>query len=187
VPTLLTFHAFVQAQFGRPILAFQTDNGREFDNTIFRSFLAAHGIVFRLTCPYTSQQNGRAERILRTLNDSVRTMLLHAALPLSFWPDALHTAIYLLNRRPCTPRSHATPFFLLFGSKPDYSHLRVFGCLCFPNTTSTAPHKLAPRSAPCDFLGYPDNIKGYRCYDPVTRWILTSWHVIFDELVFPFR
>lgn len=45
VPTLLTFHAFVRAQFGRPILAFQTDNGREFDNTIFCSFLAAHGIV----------------------------------------------------------------------------------------------------------------------------------------------
>jgi len=62
--TLVSFHAFVQTQFGKPILAFQTDNGREFDNAAFRSFLAARGIVLRLTCPYTSQQNGRAERIL---------------------------------------------------------------------------------------------------------------------------
>jgi len=87
--TLVSFHAFAQVQFGRSILAFQADNGKDFDNHAFRSFLAAHGSVLRLTCPYTSQQNGRAERILRTLNDCVRTLLLHAAMPLRFWPDAL--------------------------------------------------------------------------------------------------
>lgn len=155
--TLVSFYAFVQTQFGRPILAFQTDNGGEFDNHAFRSFLAERGAVLRLTCPYTSQQNGRAERILRTLNDSTRTMLIHAGIPLSFWPDALSTATYLLNRRPCTTRSNATPFLLLFGTEPDYQHLRVFGCQCFPNTIATTPHKLAPRSVPCVFLGYPDN------------------------------
>ncbi|RLN40513.1 hypothetical protein C2845_PM01G16250 [Panicum miliaceum] len=68
-------------------------------------------------------------------------------------------------------------------SEPDYSHLRVFRCLCFPNTTATTPHKLAPRSAPCVLLGNPDNTKGYRCYDPVTRRVLTSRHVVFDARV----
>ncbi|KAK1650348.1 hypothetical protein QYE76_068153 [Lolium multiflorum] len=48
--------------FGRPILALQTDNGKEFDNTTIRTLLSTHGTIFRLTCPYTSQQNGRAER-----------------------------------------------------------------------------------------------------------------------------
>jgi len=55
--TLVSFHAFVQTQFGRLIMAFQTDNGREFDNAAFRSFLAACGIVLSLTCPYTLWQN----------------------------------------------------------------------------------------------------------------------------------
>ncbi|XP_071685263.1 uncharacterized protein [Lolium perenne] len=59
--------------FVRPILALQTDNGKEFDNTNIRTLLSTHGTIFRLTCPYTSQQNGRAERVLRTLNDCVRT------------------------------------------------------------------------------------------------------------------
>ncbi|XP_071679906.1 uncharacterized protein [Lolium perenne] len=56
--TLTTFFAFVSTQFGRHIHALQTDNGKEFDNITIRSLLAAHGTVFRLTCPYTSPQNG---------------------------------------------------------------------------------------------------------------------------------
>jgi transposase InsO family protein len=78
LPTLISFHAFVRTQFQADIMCFQTDNGKEFDNTASRVFFAKHGIALRLTCPYTSQQNGRAERILRTLNDGVRTLLLQS-------------------------------------------------------------------------------------------------------------
>nr|XP_020168460.1 uncharacterized protein LOC109753949 [Aegilops tauschii subsp. strangulata] len=80
----------------RPILALQTDNDKEFDNAATRHLLASHGTTFRLTCPYTSQQNGRAERILRTLNDCVRTLLFHSNMPPRFWPDALATATLLV-------------------------------------------------------------------------------------------
>lgn len=75
---LFEFFAYVQAQFQLPILALQTDNGREFDNSAVRTLLAHHGTHFRLTCPYTSQQNGKAKRALRTLNDAVRALLIHA-------------------------------------------------------------------------------------------------------------
>jgi transposase InsO family protein len=108
--TLISFHAYVATQFQLPILCFQTDNGKEFDNHACRSFLRTQGIQLRLTCPYTSPQNGRAERVLRTLNDMVRTLLVDVALPLSFWPDALATATFLLNRRPCRTRNSASPF-----------------------------------------------------------------------------
>ncbi|XP_071676968.1 uncharacterized protein [Lolium perenne] len=99
--TFTAFFTFVSTQFGRPIHALQTDNGKEFDNITIRSLLATHGTVFRLTCPYTSSQNGRAERMLRTLNDCVRTLLFHASIPPRFWPDALATATLLVNIRPC--------------------------------------------------------------------------------------
>jgi hypothetical protein len=33
---------------------------------------------------------------------------------------------------------------LLFNKTPTYDHLRVYGCLCFPNLSATIPHKLAP-------------------------------------------
>jgi hypothetical protein len=54
VPTFLSFYSYVTRQFHLPILALQTDNGREFDNFAMRGYLQENGIVFRLSCPYTS-------------------------------------------------------------------------------------------------------------------------------------
>ncbi|XP_039815175.1 uncharacterized protein LOC120678083 [Panicum virgatum] len=61
-----------------------TDNGREFDTIALRTLLADHGVLFRLSCPYTSQQNGKAERILCTLNDCARTLLVHSGADYTF-------------------------------------------------------------------------------------------------------
>lgn len=184
---LILFHAFVSTQFQLLVLSIQTDNNKEFDNSALRSFLSAHGVVLRLTCLYTSPQNGRAERVLRTLNDNMRALLYHTSMPTSFWPDALATTTYLLNRKLCRSRRNSIPFELLFRCRPKYDHLRTFGCLCYPNTAATTPHKLAPRSTACIFLGYPAESKGYRCYNPETRRVITSRHVLFDEALFPFR
>jgi histone deacetylase 1/2 len=76
---------------------------------------------------------------------------------------------------------------MLFGVPPSYTDLRVFGCRCFPNLIATSGHKLAARSTPCVFIGYPADHHGYRCYNVATRRVITSRHVIFDESVFPFR
>ncbi|KAF8780514.1 hypothetical protein HU200_001642 [Digitaria exilis] len=143
-------------------LPLQTDNGTEFDTIAMRHFLASQGTAFRLSCPYTSQQNGKAEQ-------------------------ALNTATYLLNRRPCRATGALTPHHLLLGTPPRYDELRVFGCLCYPNISSTTAHKLSPRSVACVFLGYPGDHRGYRCYDIAARRVYTSRHVTFVETDFPFR
>jgi hypothetical protein len=130
-----------------------------------RLLLSSLGIQLRLSCPYTSQQNGKAERILRTTNDCVRTLLIHSAAPLPFWAEALATATYLINRRPCRATADATPYSLLFSVPATYDELRVFGCRCYPNMISTSANKLAPRSTMCVFIGYPADHRGYRCYN----------------------
>jgi hypothetical protein len=73
----------------------------------------------------------------------------------------------------------------LFGSPPSYEYLRVFGCTCYPNTSSTTPHKLSPRSTRCVFLGYSSDHKGYHCLDLSTNRLIVSRHVVFDETSFP--
>lgn len=127
VPSVIcTFFSYVHTQFRLPIVGFQSDNGSEFDNAAMRAFFSANGIAFRLLCPYASQQNDKAERILRTINECVRTLLIHSAAPFSFWAEALNTATYLINRRPCRTTDDITNQLLL-GVPPSYDDLHVFG------------------------------------------------------------
>jgi transposase InsO family protein len=72
---LLHFFTWVSTQFGLTIKVVQCDNGREFDNSTSRAFFLSHGVQLRMSCPYTSSQNGKAERMIRTTNDTVRTLL----------------------------------------------------------------------------------------------------------------
>jgi hypothetical protein len=62
-------------------------------------------------CPYTSQQNGKAERILCTINNTIRNLLLHASMPPPY--GTLAAATFLLNRRPSMSIQHAIPYQLL--------------------------------------------------------------------------
>jgi hypothetical protein len=103
-----------------------------------------------------------------------------------YWVERLHTATYLLNRLPTKTISASCPHHALFGTPPTYEHLRVFGYECYPNMSATAPHKLAPRSTHCVFLGYSEHHKGYRCLNLSTNHLVISRHVVFDEAVFPY-
>jgi hypothetical protein len=100
-------------------------------------------------CPYTSPQNGKAECIICSTNNVMRSLLFQASLPAPYWVESIHTATFLLNRLPTKTISASCPYFALFGTTPTYEHLHVFGCACYPNMSATAPHKLAPHSARC--------------------------------------
>lgn len=69
-------------------------------------------------------------------------------------------------------------------SKPDISHLRTFGCICFPLLWPYNTHKPQPHTTSCIFLGYPTYTKGYICLDPITSRIYISRHVLFNETEF---
>ncbi|GJS86815.1 ribonuclease H-like domain-containing protein [Tanacetum coccineum] len=179
----LHFRSYVNNQFKCDIAAFQCDHGGEFDNTNLLNLFAQNGIQVRFSCPKTSQQNGKSERMIRTINNVIRTLLFQAHLPPTFWVEALHMAAYLLNLLPSSAIQNEIPCTKLFNKQPDYSRLRIFGCLCYPHLHS--PHKLAPRATPCIFLGYPAYHRGYRCLDLSTNKIIILRHVTFDELQFP--
>jgi hypothetical protein len=183
--TLCDFYSYVLNQFHLSIQCIQCDNGREFDNHVLCSFFTAKGSVFRFSCPRTSPQNGKAECGIRSINNIMRTLLFQAHLDMAYWVEALHTTTYLFNRRPSLPLHLHTPYEALFLQPPDYSHLRTFSCLCFPNLSAIAPHKLAPHSMACVFIGYSWDLKGYCFLNLSSHKVITSRHVIFDELVFP--
>lgn len=71
------------------------------------------------------------------------------------------------------------------GQKPDLSHLRVFGCLCFVATSPVGRDKFMSRSHPYVLIGYPTGQKAYKVPNLVNKHIHVSRDVIFFEDLFP--
>jgi len=180
------YKILVENLFSCTIQQLQYDNGGEYLSTEFQNFLADHGIFHRLTCPYTSPQNGIAERKHRHIQEMGLTLLAQACLPNCYWVDAFFTSVYLINRLPTKVFNNITPYFVLHKTMPRYSDLRTFSCACYPYLKPYEKHKLAFRSKQCIFLGYSSQQKGYRCLDFATGRVFISRHIVFDEDTFPY-
>jgi len=105
---------------------------------------------------------------------------------LYFWAECVLTDVYLINCLPIPLLSHKTPFEKLYNKVPNYSHLKVFGCLAYA-TKVHVTHKFAPRAARCVFLGYPVGQKAYKLYNFTTHKFLTSRDIVFHEHIFPYQ
>lgn len=161
------------------IKVLRSDNGTEYDNNTFANFFRKHGIKYERSCPYTPQQNGLAERTNRTIVEKVRCMLMDANLTKRFWAEAAHAAAYIVNVLPGA--TGYAPNEIWYGSKPDISNIRVFGCRAMVKKPDQLRKKLDAKSHPCIYLRNADDAKGYRLYDPISRKIITSRDVIFLE------
>ena len=128
--------------------------GGEYINHKMQSFLAEKGVVHHISCPYTLEQNGLAERKHRHLIETTITLLQHAHIPFSFWTYVVHIASYLINRMPSTVLDNKSPFEVLFEDVSVISHLRIFGRACFPLLRTYLTNKLQPKTSMCVFLGY---------------------------------
>ncbi|XP_075083355.1 uncharacterized protein LOC142167098 [Nicotiana tabacum] len=117
---------------------------------------------------------------------SVCPLASQTSLPTSFWDDCILTATYLINRFPSPLLHHKSPFELLYGKPPSYSHLRSFGCLCYATVPRVHRDKFGARSVPCVFLVYPFAKKGYKLYKLASKSSFVSRDVIFYETIFPF-
>ncbi|KAJ2965493.1 hypothetical protein NUW54_g14102 [Trametes sanguinea] len=181
------YRAFLKTQKNVRLKTIRVDNGKEFVNRSIKQFLRAHGTQLELTAPHSSAQNGIAERSFLTVLNAARAMLFEANLPTNLWPEAVNYAVYLKNRAPTRALPNKTPFEAFWGHKPNVSHLREFGAPCWVLRQDTSLHKLARKSRLCRFLGFSEESRAYRLYDPATRQVITSRNVIFERPGLPSR
>jgi histone deacetylase 1/2 len=114
------------------------------------------------------------------------TILSQASLPLTFWDHSFTQVVYLINKLPTSALTQfKSPHHALFKSQPDYTQIKVFGCLCFPHLRSYNKHKLQYRSSPCVYLGASPQHKGHKCLDEQGS-IYISKDVIYHESQFPY-
>jgi hypothetical protein len=179
----------VENQLDKSIKALRTDRGSEYLSEQFKRLCDEKGIKSQLTMPSTPQQNGVAERRNRTLLEMVRSMMAQANLPISYWGDALLTAVYILNRVPSKSVS-STPYELWTGKKPNLSYFRLWGSAGIVHDTSHKYEKLGPRGKKCIFIRYAEHSKGYVLIGEQTDGRVTeieSRDVDFIEDEFPTR
>lgn len=109
-------------------------------------------------------------------------MLLAKKLPMHLWAEATATAVYILNR---TGQSRMggnhTPYELWTEKKPDLGHMRVFGSDAYVHVPKLKTTKLDPRAKKLILIGYDSESSNYRLYDPDTKSVSVSRHVVFNK------
>lgn len=180
------FKAQIERQSGKTLKCLHHDKGGEYISREFLDYCRKSGIRLEFTNVATPQQNGVAERLNRTIKESIIAMLAEAGLPESFWAHALGAYRHVHNRSPTSALpGNMTPFEAYKGRKPRIGHLRVFGCAAYVLVGRDKRRGLKGHTLPGIFIGYPSNHVGWKVYVPRTRKIVVSRDVIFDETCFP--
>jgi hypothetical protein len=131
--------------------------------------------------PYTPQQNGVAERKNHTLKEMENCMIQSKGLSLHFWVEAINCANYIVNHTPTKALKNITLKEAWSKIKPDVSHFHVFGSEAWAHIPDEKRKALQPKSEKCIFVGYSEDVKGYRLLQPHSNEIIIRRDVKFDE------
>jgi transposase InsO family protein len=165
------YKAWAEKATGHRIATLRTDGGGEYTSGAFTSYLRKEGIQRQITPPHTPEHNGVAERMNLIIFGAVRSMLHRARLPATFWAEAARNAVYVRNRCPTRAVKGKTPYEMWTGNRPSIENIRVFGCLAYVHIDDAAKRtgKLDGRGFPCVFLGYSNEAKSWRLYNPESK------------------
>ncbi|WVZ72126.1 hypothetical protein U9M48_020636 [Paspalum notatum var. saurae] len=147
----------------------------EYLSAALRQVLSAQGTLVQFSCPGAHAQNGVAERKHRHLLETARALMLASSVFPHFWAGAVSTATYLINIQPYSALHGDIPLERLCGKTPDYSDLRLFGCVCYVLLAPRECTKLTAQSV--ELLSIRDIDVGIR----LVNVMRISRDVVFDE------
>lgn len=140
------------------------DNAKEFkESKKLQALLDKHLIDRDFSVHHCPQQNAVAERNIRTLFNGVRTKLIQTGLPRKLWSLAASATVSVRNKVYSEPIG-CTPYELWFGSKPDLSSLRTWGCKVMVGLPNVHLKKLDSRRKPGYFVDYGGDHSNYWVY-----------------------
>ena len=179
------FRVHAESLSGHKVRRIRTD--RAYETSAWKEYCHKHGIIHEFTAPYSSAQNGLAERAIRTTMDDVRTLLRDSGLGHSYWAEAAAYSVDTRNLIPSRRHPAKIPLESFSGKRQDVSHLRVFGAKCWAKIPTvhgaqvTGGSKLDPRAVECRLLGYAGGRGNYKVQDVQSRRVFVSRDVVFEE------
>ena len=112
------FLQMVKMQFEVSVQGWMSDFGGEYKSAAYDDLLKGEGIQIYNSASHIPQQNGHAERFMRTLMDKAEAMRHLACLPDSWWEFATAHATHIYNRTPLSHLQWRTPYEALHSKQP---------------------------------------------------------------------
>lgn len=176
-----SFVEMVNNQTEYKIKTIRSDNGTEFVNSELKMFFENKGIKHELTVAYTPEQNGAIERENRTIVEATRTMLHAKKLNLNLWAEGVNTSVFVLNRTGTSSIKDKSPCELWFNETMKFDYFKVFGSMIYAHIPKQKRQKLDKKAEKLLFVGYSENMKGYRVYDSDSGTVKVVRDVIFEK------
>ena len=111
----------------------------------------------------------------------VSAMMNERDISQTFWVEAVHMTVHILNKAHLRPNSDKTPYELQFGRPASIKHFKVFGSKCYIKNNDDHLAKFDSRADEGIFLGYATNNKGYRCFNKRMHKLVDYIDVRIDE------
>ena len=125
------------------------------------------------------KQNGVAKRKNRTIEEATKAMLEEKHMPKLYWAEVVRTVVYLQIWT--SANGGVSPNELYYGKTPNLAHLRIFGSIAYMHVPKEKQRKLDAKSEKCILVGYSDEQKEYKCYNPRTKEVRVNRDVVFDD------
>ena len=110
--------------------------------------------------------------------------MLHAkSLAQRLWAKALNCATYIQNISPHRSIKDKTPYKAWSGLKLEVTQFRIFDSHAWAQIPSEKRKAIDPHRNECIFVGYPDDVKGYRLIDLSSDQLIIEHSVQFKESV----
>ena len=170
-----------KTQTGRDCQIVQMDN-ELINSEAFKALKDEFGFDVKVTEPYNSEMNPRAERTNGILTEGARAYLTWAQQPLHMAPYAMEYEVYIRNRLPYHGgQSRLTRFY---EGRRAYtpSRIRVYGCLAYRYIRNAAAReKFGYWARPGTLLGIDHDSDLYLVMDNETKKVYRTRNVTFDE------
>lgn len=183
-PALKNYLQLMRAKLGdkkKEVHFLRLDGGTEYLTDEVKEIIKKEDMFLDISSPASSEMNGVAERINKTLVIITIALLLDCGLPLELWELALVHATQLHNKLPHSKLGMKTPYELIHKRKPSLNFIKRFGCVAYTLTpyAKKKNFKVEPDGEKGIYVG--NRISSSLIMKPESKEIIQSSNVVFTE------